>query len=448
MSVHRQWPIALYVILALTAAGHISAGEHLPYPPQLASNSTSPTAFSAATFITDAGNYPVPQVERPPLRQPITDPTFRTIITRLTDASMTEEEAHHPALGLRHEYARYPALNADHTKLLVHVLGGVYRGFFEIRELATGALVHRLSTAGEPEGSWHPTNPDLLFYRSGNEVRVFSLRTGQSTTLMSFSQYHSVSTRQEGRPSDDWRHYAFIGYHDSSFSSADLVVADLVEKRILATLPNAGIPDWISMSPLGNYVVTMWVTGEGTRVHDRNNLSILRQAFHDYAHADFALDGGGHEVLVYHGASSQQVQELGASSGAALAMSRLSDGKKTLLREIPWEITPHFSGLASRTHPGWVLVSTYTNLEAPAQPFSREVFWLKLDTSGSVRRIAHHHSDQAFRAGPSGEHEKDYFAEPQATSSWDGAIVLFSSVWHKPFARYDLYMVTGRWWEQ
>lgn len=439
-------PAAPQDVLAMADTSPSPRPAPSPDPPPPSSNPTSPAPLPIGTFLRDAGTYAVPLFDRPPLHQPVVDPTFGTTITRLTDAAMTEDDPQHPALGLRHEYARYPALNADHTKLLVRVLGGAYRGFFEVRELATGALIHRLSTAGEPEGSWHPTDPDLLFYRSGNEVGILSLRAGQSATLMSFPQYHSISTREEGRPSDDWRYFAFIGYHDSSFSSADLVVADLVEKRILATLPDAGIPDWISMSPSGRYVVAMWVTGEGTRVYNRDNLSVLRLAFHDYAHADFALDGEDNEVILYHGTSSRQIQELGAPSGAALAMSRLSDGKKTLLLEIPWEITPHFSGLASRTHPGWVLVSTYTSVETAPQPFSREIFWLKLDGSGAARRIAHHHSDQAFHVGPSGEEEKDYFSEPQATSSWDGNIVLFSSVWHKPFARYDLYALTGRWW--
>jgi hypothetical protein len=59
-----------------------------------------------------------------------------------------------------------------------------------------------------------------------------------------------------------------------------------------------------------------------------------------------------------------------------------------------------------------------------------------------VRRIAHHHSDQS--TGPSG---KDYWAEPHATSSWDGSVVVFSSCWGSPFERYDLYRVTGRWWD-
>jgi hypothetical protein len=74
-------------------------------------------------------------------------------------------------------------------------------------------------------------------------------------------------------------------------------------------------------------------------------------------------------------------------------------------------------------------------------PFAREVFWLKMDGSGQVKRIAHHHSDQV--AG--GSMGKDYFAEPHATASWDGTVVAFSSTWGTPW-RYDFYTVTGGWW--
>jgi hypothetical protein len=398
------------------------------------------------TFRQDSNVYPVPVVPRPPLRIPFIDPTFGVTITRLTDPSMSENDPLHPPLGLRHEYARYPAMNADNTKVVVQVLGGVHRGFFEVRDVATGALIHRLAVSSDPEISWHPTDANRFFYRAANEVRVFSLATGQSDTLMSFPQYVHISTRAEGRPSDDWRYYAFLGYHDGSFSTADLVVADLVDQRILTTLPNAGIPDWISMSPLGSYVIAQWVTGEGTRVYDRDTLSALRYAFSDFSHCDFAIDAEGNEVLVYHPSSSRQIIELGSSSGSPLAMSRLSDAKKTILLNLSWNIVSHLSGLASRAHPGWVLVSTYTTPDMQHEPFAREIFWLKLDGSGAVRRIAHHHSDQVLRSGPSGESEKDYFAEPQATSSWDGAVVLFSSVWGEPFTHYDLYAATGLWW--
>lgn len=433
----RLRSLGLFFFLLLTVALEVS-------PRAFAENSA--TSPPSATFRQDHDVHPVPVVSRPPLRTPFVDPIFGSTITRITDPSMSEEDASSRPLGLRHEYARYPALNADNTKVAVSVMGGAHRGSFEVREVTTGKLLTRIAPAGDPEISWHPTDANRFFYRFANEVRVFSLTTGQSATLMSFPQYQYISTRDEGRPSDDWRYYAFIGYRDSAFSSADLVVADLVDKRILATLTNTGVPDWISMSPLGTFVVAQWVTGEGTRIYNRETLSALRYAFSDFAHSDFAIDAAGSEVIVYHPTSTKQIAELGSPAGAPLAMSRLADAKKTILLNISWDMTPHFSGLASRVHPGWVLVSTYTGLTTPSQSFSREIFWLKLDGSSTVRRVAHHHSDQAFRPGQSGEAEKDYFAEPQATSSWDGKFVLFSSVWGEPFKQYDLYTVTGQWW--
>jgi hypothetical protein len=290
--------------------------------------------------------------------------------------------------------------------------------------------------------SWHPTSPHLLFYRSGNEIKVFHTDSDREETLMTFPQYFAISTRGEGRPSDDWRYYAFLGFADQSYAHADVVVVDLVKGRIVATLPNVRKLDWVSMSPSGKYVILQWTDGQGTRLYDRDTLAYVRTLVSDTSHSDFAFDTERNEVLVYHVTSKAQVEELGSPQGSPIAQVRLADGKRTKLLDIGWNwFTPHFSGIASRRRPGWVLVSTYTTPENATRPGAREVFWLKLDGSGEVRHVAHHHSDQV-RAN----NKKDYWAEPQATSSWDGTIVLFSSVWGEPFQQYDLYAATGRWW--
>jgi hypothetical protein len=398
---------------------------------------------------------------RPDLYVPFRDPTFGTTMMRVTDARMAPAEAGKRVLGLRHEYSRFPVLNATNTEVALQVLGGADRGVFEIRELSSGKLLQKLTQQqGDPEISWHPTSPHLFFYRSGNAVHVFHTDTGQDDTLMAFPQYFAISTREEGRPSDDWRYYAFLGFRDSSFSSPDIVVADLVAKKIVATLANADGPDWVSMSPSGKYVVVQWTDDKGTRIYDRDTLAYQRTAFSDHAHSDFALNAKGEEVLVYQASSGAAIGELGcpnAPKGSPIASARLADGRKTILLGdcykadwtpvitgtlLGWDwFATHFSGIASRRRPGWVLVSTYTTPENGTHACAREVFWLKLDGSGEVRHIAHHHSDQATV-----NDEKDYWAEPQATSSWDGNIVLFASVWGQPFQRYDLYTVTGQWW--
>jgi hypothetical protein len=380
----------------------------------------------------------------------------------MTDASMAPSAAGKTTLGLRHEYARLPALNANNTKMVVLVVGGADAGYYEVRDLASGALQYKLGAqSGDPEISWHPSAPDQLLYRTGNAVHVFHTDTGQDDTLMAFPQYYAISTREEGRPSDDWRYYAFLGFHDSSFSSPDIVVADLVAKKVVATWANAGSPDWVSMSPAGKYVVVQWDEGDGsTRVYDRDTLAYLHTAFSDHSHSDFAFNAAGEEVIVYQASSGSAIGELGCPNvpnGSPIASARLADGQKQILLGdcydanwqpviagafVGWDwFALHFSGIASRAHPGWVLTSTYTTPGNAQQPFAREVFWLKLDGSGAVRRIAHHHSDQDSANG-----DKDYWAEPHATSSWDGSVVVFASVWGQPFQHYDLYTVTGQWW--
>jgi hypothetical protein len=403
-----------------------------------------PELQSANTFRSDSSILPVPALPRPLVHVPFIDPTFGTTITRETDPSMAPSLSTNLTLGLRHEYARLPALNADNTKVIVRVIGGADRGYFEVRDLLSSSLLYKIGAQrGDPEMSWHPTSPNLLFYRTTNEVHIFHTDTGQSETVMSFPQYYAITTQEEGRPSDDWRYYAFLGFPDSSYSTADVVVADLVAKKIVSIWPKAGKPDWVSMSPSGTYVIAQWLNGAGTRVYDRSTLAYLRTAFSDTAHCDFALDSGGNEVLVYRPSSTQAIAELGSPSGSPIAQVRLADGTRMKLLDLGWGwFSNHLSGIASRQHPGWVLLSTYTTPTNTQQPYAREILWLKLDGSGEVRRIAHHHSDQGFDSSG----KKDYWAEPQATSSWDGSIVLFSSVWGQPFTEYDLYTVTGHWW--
>ena len=241
-------------------------------------------------YLTDYKRHEIsckPQPSYPPFLprtnpNPIADPVFSTTVTRRTDPSMSPNDGTNLTLGLRHEYSRYPVLSADNTKVVVQVLGGLHRGAYEIRKLASRALLYRFAPVGDPEFSWHPTDPTRLFYRSGNQIRIFHTDTGQREVVMAFPQYYAIGTNEEGRPSDDWRYYAFIGYHDSSYSTADIVVVYLPTKQVLATWRNvnAGDLDWVGMSPSGRYVVIMWTNGQGTRLYTAR-LAYLRTLFSD-----------------------------------------------------------------------------------------------------------------------------------------------------------------------
>src|SRR5215813_11563073 len=122
----------------------------------------------AGAYMTDHNTHEVPCTSCPasppwsPLTNPnpITDPVFQTTITRRTDPSMSPNDGTNRTLGLIHEYARYPVLSADNTKVVVQVLGGLWRGAYEIHNLASRALLYRVATVGDPEFSWHRTDPN------------------------------------------------------------------------------------------------------------------------------------------------------------------------------------------------------------------------------------------------------------------------------------------------
>lgn len=399
--------------------------------------------------------FAVPSIPRPSLRGRFTDPTFGTQITRITGPAMSPADSSGPCLGLIHEYARFPGLSSDNQKIVVQVIGGQYRGAWEIRDITTGALLHRFALQGDPEFSWDRLNLNRLFYRTGNEIHTYHVARQQDDTWMVFPQYDTIGTGEEGRPSDDWRYYAFLGHKNGQ---VDIVVVDLGERKIISTLKDIGegAADWVSMTPKGAWVAVQWMDDRGTAIHERATMRMLGRAMCGHPHCDFVIDKDGNETLVYHAQDGNQLNETGkpnTPNGAPIASVRIFDGQRKILLGdtndanwtpiitgafVGWWFTSHFSGIASRAHPGWVLVSTYCEVGDAQNPFAREIFWLKTDGSGEVRHVAHHHSDQAMM--PDGK--KDYFAEPHATSSWDGSVVVFSSCWGQP-GRYAAYTAKG-----
>lgn len=394
----------------------------------VAVNNGSTNPGGGGTFLTGLGTYQVPNVPRPGLRQPTRDPVFGATVTRVTEPSMGS------AVGYRHEYARLAALNANNTRaVLIQMSGWNY----QVIELATGKVVGTVPgvpCVQDPSIAWHRTDPDLLIYFCNNEIRTFKVSTNVVTTLMKLTEYTSIDTREEGTVSDDWHYAVFFGH--KSGGGTDVVTVDLVARTALARNSSIAFGDWVGMSPSGQYVVIQHDdAAHGTRVYDRS-LNYLRTLHPDGTHEDFAIDADGQEVMVWYAWSDGQVSPFGGRS--VVAKARLSDGVRTELIDTRWKWAGHVSGVGSRGRPGWILASTYDNPGAANDsPFQREIFWLKLDGSGAVQRLAHHHSDQG-----SCNADKDYWAEPHAVGSWDGSKVLFASVWGAPpCTRYDTYII-------
>jgi hypothetical protein len=414
---------------------------------------TPPLTLGASSYLTDTSVYQVSVVARPALRTPFIDPVFGSTITRWTDPSMLNVDpgsTDGTPLGLRHEYDRVTALNADNTMATLTAIGGSERGAWFVYELSTGKRVMEIP-AYAPNGpsiTWSRSDPNRAIYYNLNGIDTLNTLNKSTGTLMKLSQYEYIMTGEEGTFSDDW-HYAaaFCWKPNADWKKADLCVLDVQAKTVIGVLPDVTtLPNWIGISPSGTYAVAMF--DDYTKLYDRN-MKFLRNLFPNQSHSDFAYDENGDEVITYITWSSAQCADF--NDKCVIAKVRLSDGKKTMLIDTKWKWGSHTSGIGTRAHPGWLLVSDYRDFHPPAapaftnvSPFQQEVFWLKMDGSGNVKRIAHHHSIQCDSMGQWGY--KDYWAEPHTVSSWDGTTVGFCSIWGSPGSHYDFYTVSGDWW--
>lgn len=381
---------------------------------------------NATTVLHPPANLGIPV---PTLRDTVLDPVFGSNVQRVTDISMGG------TVYARHEYSRHCAINSDGTKAVIYVGAGYY----SLRNLVTGAAIGSNFTAGsvEPEFNIYPNDPGYGYYRTSNTIRRLDLTTGATSLMMTVlradgsTPYYSLYTHAEGKRSFNGRYWACYGIHDSSWTTRDLLVIDTSTWTIRTRIESMPTPygDWVSMSPSGTYIVKgSATTAQYDQCYDING-NFLRNLHIDPTHSDMCIGEDGQDWLVYYAVTGSQQTELGKSQ-AGIARVRLVDGIRDvfLTNYSNWGV--HVSGMCSYSHPGWVLVTTYTTT-ANTTAMAAECILMNLH-SGEVRRLCHHHS---YSGG--------YYAEPHGMINWNGDKILVASNWNTGTGvRYEDYLVT------
>ncbi len=364
-------------------------------------------------FRSDARKVPVTPVPRPGLHETITDPDFGARITRITDISQVKG-----VQRLRHYYSKRNPFNADGTRAVIMASDGSNWLYDAHSWTPIKQLPLRSSDA---EVHWHPSDPDRIFLvdfgTDYNISRMFWLTpsSGDKKLLLDMEQFGFVTAYglMEGNPDKAMTVYAVAGKTKGGGMAMALV--DLVNARVIVqkAVEPGWVDDWISVSPSGDYVVTM---GKGySRIFDRNLKLLHTLPEGSYGHGDLCQAADGREALVFDGADLQ------LNGDRNINIAWLETGKLEIGTRIGWRATPHVS-CRNLDFPGWALISTqgsdHWRHDYPNRDF--EIFWLKLDGSGEVRRLAHHHSSRE-RGG--------YFAEQHAVTNRDGTRIIFSSNW-------------------
>jgi len=398
--------------------------EGPPLPPQ-APPMTPPMALPACGTVDPAQALdwrtatPIPPLIEPPAGQRFADPTFGSCLTRLTDHATQP-----PRRFARNAYSRRQSFNADDTRVLI--MGG--NGGWHLYDPATVRPVATLAgLAGDIEPHWHPDLPDRLFHlgEDGAGMRLFErdLITDRSRTLADLGarlqdrwpRAAIASTRSEGAPSRDTRHWAWL-VESADQQPLGLVVWDRERDAIVATRDiDAQIGndiDWVSMSPSGQFVV---VAGQTRTLAFDRELRLHGTLHESVEHADLALDARGRDVYVSVDFASSRGW-LFMVDIATLTRTNLVSTYNRRRRPIAYT-SLHVSGKAYE-RPGWALVSTYRTRSERIEWFQDKVMLVELVASPRIVRLADHRSAHA-----------GYWTEPHAGSNRDLSRVLFNSNW-------------------
>jgi hypothetical protein len=374
-------------------------------------------------------------MQKPAVGVPFIDPVFKTKVTRISDAQALSKP------GVFPYYSKRQAWNCDESLLIVLSDDGGSLLF----DGSSYKFVKPLDDVGGEDVFWDRANPSLILFNPGHELWAYDVRTDEKYLVFDFAGYEFANTCGEGNLSRDGAWYAVVAstYNETTgeVRREKLMVVALtldggeIGGRIAATLDlpdSLGDFDWVSVSPSGEYIVVDYADTEtgrfhGVEVYDRS-FNPLWQKPLGAGHSDLGIDANGDEVLVMDVYDSE-------SNQTDYVKYRLADGSATKLLTVDWSFYQHFS-LRAFGLPGWVLVSTFDGpgrlSDGPTDwlPFEDEVFFLKLDGSGEVKGVAHHHSCRYSEATPDADNSV-YWAEPHASASANGDRVVFASNWRE-----------------
>ena len=134
------------------------------------------------TFVTGLDNSPIPSIARPAKGVPITEPTYKTCLVRISDAASEP-----PSTFARNDYSRRQAFNADNSKILVYAFDGKWH-LYDARTMQY--LKQLTGPGGDAEPQWHPTDPNSLYYipnKGGMVINKVDISTDVTAVVANFT---------------------------------------------------------------------------------------------------------------------------------------------------------------------------------------------------------------------------------------------------------------------
>ena len=272
-------------------------------------------------------------LNRPSAGNSVVDTTFGTTITALPD-------------GARNTYSQLQVWSYDNRYMIT------VNDSYQVRDAAIFAILHEI-THSSPR--WIPgTHKIVTVDNEPGRIFTYDADTGKEEVLMTLSQYQYITSSisfEELSRDGQW-----MSLYIASDGSGNirLLTVNLFEKRIAmnrrlqdmcAPDPEWGLlePDWIGVSPNGNYAVIQWVRAgttscSGLELYDIETGVFVRRIHTHHAHSDLGLAADGREILV-----SFELAHPDNNNFPAIVLYWLDGSPKEYLRMVPWYRSDHIS---------------------------------------------------------------------------------------------------------
>jgi hypothetical protein len=367
----------------------------------------------------------------------IKDPIFGTEFLRATDAADRGDYA-------LHDYSQLQAFSPNSKYFLVNEDAGYIvkyvDGLNDKVVLDESLFVVR----------WDPSRDSTIASFSNGDGSVdfvrYNVETDEETKIYDFpSNYDTISVNrssEEISKNGDW--VAGLGYsaNDEHIFAVNLATGTMTVELVVEDLFNgpcdqdpeygAFEPDWVGISPLGNYLMVQWARDgfercSGLELYDANSGDFVTWVMDGHPHGDKGVRDGREyfATSVNETTVGDDVTDQPAIVEFVLPLPGNDEVVMNHVKSIPWHGLWHIS---CQGPDGVCLVTSYYP-EADWDPRYPGVFddelWLVWLEDGSYRRIGHHRS--------SGE---TYWVQPRATWSQDGNYVLWDSDFWKETGDY------------
>ena len=339
------------------------------------------------------------------------DPVFGTTVMRVTGGGKNF-----------HAYAYWPALNSNSTRLFVFSENGTPY-FYDFDPNNFTISNRRAAFTATPtylsieDASWSCNNPDIIYLHDMSfSIYAYNLATNQYSLLKNLSSNFSAGdhSRQLSKSCVNDDVFSFT-WTDANYSTKG-AFAWRASNNKLTKITNPDINE-TRIDKAGNYFSAPLDTA-GTLIVNT-----------DTGQTQTIL-GGSPNYSTAHGDNSIGIM-LGFDYVNNRILGRRFDSPtqywSLLNMGNNWFYDAHHSAFDNvLNNPNWYTISAHgTSVGTTAIPFYDEIFKVKIDGSGGVCRIAHHHSNftlmQNFNDG--------YWSTPRAVVSMDGKFVVFSSNW-------------------